>query len=126
MNNYTIDSSKSHLEYKHSENAIDPRDKYLVTYSPKSKRFIVEASSLKANGIEPESHHYTIGGPKWVIFLWSEKYQLHICYRHQRQVRQNGELIADVFVPYFSSITGRNSSKAHSDSLGTELHIIND
>jgi hypothetical protein len=112
--------------YKHSENAIDPRDTNLVTYSPKTKCFVTEASSLKANGIVPESHHYTIGGPKWVIFLWSEKYQLHICYRHQRQVRQNGELVADVFVPYFSIITGENKSKAHAASLGTELHILND
>lgn len=112
--------------YKHSENTIDPRDKNLVTYSKSSKIFIVEASSLKAAGITPESHRYTIGGQKWVIFLWSEKYQLHICYRHQRQVRENGELIADVFVPYFSIITGGNSTKAHKDSLGTELHILND
>lgn len=112
--------------YNHSENTIDPRDTNLVTYSPKNKRFIVEASMLKANGIEPISHLYPIGGSKFVVHLWSEKYKLHICYRQKRQVRQNGELVADVFVPYFSIITGGNSLKAYTASLGTELHILND
>jgi hypothetical protein len=112
--------------YKHSENTIDPRDTNLITYSKESKKFIVEASSLKANDISPELHYYTIGGNKWIIFLWSEKYQLHICYRHQRQVKQNEEVIADVFAPYFGILTGGNDSKAHTASLGTELHILND
>ena len=111
--------------YKHSENAIDPRDTNLVTYSKESKRFITEASSLKAAGISLKSHYYTIGNI-WVIFLWSEKYQLYICYRHQRQVKQNEEVVADVFVPYFGILSGGNSSKAHTASLGTELHILND
>ncbi len=112
--------------YKHSENAIDPRDTHLVTYAKDSKSFIVEASSLKANGISPESHYFTIGGHKWVIYLWSEKYKLHICYKHQRQVKRSGEVIADVFAPYFGILTGSNDSKAHTASLGTELHILND
>jgi len=110
--------------YKHNENTIDPRDTNLVTYS--NKKFIVEASMLGSMGIEPESHYFTIGGPKYVIYLWSEKYKLHICYKHQRQIIQNEDLVADVFVPYFGILTGSNDSKAHTASLGTELHILND
>jgi hypothetical protein len=112
--------------YKHSENAIDPRDTNLVTYSPESKQFIVEASMLNAQGISPKGHTFTIGGRRWVIYLWSEKYKMHICYKHQRQITRNAELVADVFVPYFGILTGGNDSKAHTASLGTELHIIND
>ena len=112
--------------YKHDENTIDPRDTNLVTYSPKSKQFIVEASSLKANGIEPISHLYTIGGTKFVIHLWSEKFQTYICYRFKEQKWFRGELIAEIFTPYFGILTGSNDSKAHIASFGTELHILND
>ena len=112
--------------YKHEENTIDPRDKNLVTYSPTSKKFITEASSLKAAGITPISHLYTIGGTKFVIHLWSEKYKTHICYRFNEQKWFRGELIADIFTPYFGILTGGNDSKAYSASLGTELHILND
>ena len=113
--------------YKHDENTIDPRDKHLVSYEPKSKRFVTEASDLKANGIKPIQHHFTIGGPKWIIYLWSEKYQMHICYKHQRSVKTyDGDIFSDVFVPYFGILTGGNDSKAHAASLGTELHIFND
>lgn len=110
--------------YKHDENTIDPRDPDLVTYS--NKKFVVEASSLKANGIEPISHLYTIGGRKFIIYLWSEKFQTYICYRQQRQVKHHDEVAADVFVPYFGILTGGRDSKAHAASLGTELHILND
>lgn len=112
--------------YKHDENVIDPRDTNLISYMPETKRFIVEASTLKANGIEPFSHHYTIGGPKWTIYMWSEKYQTHITYRHVRQVKIHDEVVADLFVPYFGMIIGTNESLAHTASFGTELHILND
>jgi hypothetical protein len=113
--------------YKHEENQIDPRDKNLVTYSPTSKRFIVEASSLRGSGIEPQSHHFTIGGPKWTIWIWSEKFQTSILYVHNRSVKSpDGELVADVFTPRFDMITSTNESNAHTASIGTELHILND
>lgn len=112
--------------YKHDENTIDPRDTNLITYVPESKRFVCEASMLKANGIEPVSHHYTIGGSKFIVHLWSEKFQTYICYRFKEQKWFRGELVADVFTPYFGILTGGNDSKAHAASLGTELHILND
>ena len=112
--------------YNHSENTIDPRDKHLVYYNEDTKIFVCEASDLKANGITPISHHFTIGGPKWVIYMWSEKHQLHICYKHHQQITNDGDVIADVFVPYFSILTGGNDSRAHAASMGTELRILND
>lgn len=112
--------------YKHAENTIDPRDNEVISYYKEKKKFVCEASTLHANGIEPTLHHFTIGGPKWIIYLWSEKYQMSICYKHQSQVKNEGEVIAEVFVPYFGSLSGGNESKAHTASLGTELHILND
>ena len=112
--------------YKHNENTIDPRDTNLITYVPKTKRFICEASMLKANGIEPVSHHFTIGGSKFVIHLWSEKFQTYICYRFKEQKWFRGELIADIFTPYFGIISTDKELKAHDASIGTELHILND
>jgi hypothetical protein len=113
--------------YKHEENQIDPRDKSLVTYNTQSKRFCTEASSLHAAGIEPHSHHFTIGGPKWVIYLWSEKFEMSIPYVHSRKVKDSeGELIADIFTPRFDSIVTLKEHNAHSASLYTELHILND
>jgi hypothetical protein len=115
------------MKYKHDDNTIDPRDINLVSYNPKSKRFITEASMLKSMGIQPFQHLYTIGGWKAVIYMWSEKHQYNIVYKQNREVKSpDGELIATVFVPYFGIISGGNQSKAHTDSLGTELHILND
>jgi len=113
--------------FKHEENQIDPRDKSLISYNPQSKRFCVESSSLQAAGIEPIFHHYTIGGPKWVIYLWSEKFEMSIPYVHFRQVKDSeGELIADVFAPRFDMIETLKKHNAHAASLYTELHIQND
>jgi hypothetical protein len=112
--------------FKHEDNQIDPRDKYLVSYHKDSKTFVCEASDLRANGIEPVSHYFTIDGPKWVIYMWSETYQTSICYKQTSQIKNEGDVIADVFVPYFSVLTGGNDSKAHAASRGTELHILND
>lgn len=115
------------MSFKHSEDTLDPRDASLVTYSSKSKRFITEASTLRANGIAPFSMKYVVGGSKYVLFLWSEKYKLHITYRFARKVYDAAnEVVADVFTPYFGAITGRNESLAHQASLGIELHILND
>lgn len=112
------------MVYKHEENQVDPRDKNLVTYSVASKRFIVEASSLKAAGV---SLIYIYGGKKLILWLWSEKFQLSIPYVHHRQVKSpDGELIADVFIPRFDSIVTLREHNAHAASLGTELHILND
>ena len=113
--------------YKHDDNTIDPRDTNLVTYAADSKKFIVEASMLRAMGITPESHLYTIGGHRFVIHLWSEKFQTYICYRSMKSKKSpDGETIADVFAPYFGILTGGNSTKAYMASMGTELHILND
>ena len=112
--------------YKHDENVIDPRDKHLVSYTPEKKKFVTEASSLKGSGIEPTSHHYTIGGPKWIIFMWSEKFQLHITYVWNRAVKHGDEVVADVFVPKFDMIVTLNEHRAHAASMGSELHILND
>jgi len=112
--------------YNHSENAIDPRDQHVVSYHKDSKTFVCEASDWRANGITPVSYYFTIGGPKWIIYMWSEKFQRHICYKQTSQVKNEGEVIADVFTPYFSSLSGGTESQAHAASLGTELHILND
>jgi hypothetical protein len=113
--------------YKHEENQIDPRDKSLITYNPQSKRFCTESSSLHATGIEPQSHHFAIGGPKWTIWVWSEKFQTSVLYVHNRSIKSpDGELIADVFTPRFDMVTSNNELNARSASMGTELHILND
>ncbi len=113
--------------FKHEENQIDPRDKSLISYNPQSKRFCTESSSLHGAGIKPYSHHYIIGGLEWVIYLWSEKFEMSIPYVHFRQVRDSeGELIADVFAPRFDSIVTLKEHQAHTSSLYTELHILND
>jgi hypothetical protein len=112
--------------FKHDENTIDPRDTQLVSYLPYTKRFVVESSSLKAAGITPEVQHYTIDGTKFVVHLWSEKFQTYICYRFKKQRWFRGELISEVFTPYFDILSGGNVTKAYTASLGTELHILND
>jgi len=112
--------------FKHNDNVIDPRDKHLVTYSKSSKRFIVEDSDLRANGIEPMDHTYTIGGRTKVIFLWSEKHQIHITYRLKKVIKNAGDIIAWVYQPYFGMITDSKELFADRDSKGTELHILND
>jgi len=111
--------------YNHEENQIDPRDKHLVTYSPNSKRFIVEASSLKGTGIQPQRHQ-NILGDYYYLWLWSEKLQTSILYKEQRSVKsEDGEVIANVFVPSFSMITSDKELNARSLSKETELHILN-
>ena len=113
--------------FKHTSEGLDPRDKHLVSYSKDTKIFVTEASSLRAAGIEPASHHYVINGPKYIIWLQSEKLGTHICYRHADKVKSpDGELIADVFKPYFSMIATDADHKARKQSEGTELHILND
>ena len=113
--------------YNHQETAIDIRDKHVISYNSKSKRFITEASTLKANDISPTAWHYTIGGWKQVIWLYSHKLDYYICYRFsRRECDAAGEVVADVFTPHFGVLSGGNSSKAHTASLGTELHILND
>ena len=112
--------------YKHEENQLDPRDKDLVTYSPKSKRFIVEASSLKGSGIEPQFHQGVLGS-YYYLWLWSEKLQTSILYKEKNAVKSpDGEIIANVFIPEFTMITTDKELKARSLSLETELHILND
>lgn len=114
-------------DFKHSTDTIDPRDNHLISYNEMSKLFVVTASDLRANGIEPTMHNFTIGGNRWIIYLWSEKYQLHICYKWNRKITDPyGDLIADVFVPYFGMISTLNETRANQASLGTELHILND
>ena len=115
------------MNYKHDRNTIDPRDKSLVTYSKKSRKFIIESSSLHGAGIEPAIHNFIIGGDTWVINLWSEKYQMHICYKWNKKVIDaDGDLVADIFTPYFDMVTTLNGTRACQASIGTELHIIND
>jgi len=112
--------------YKHEDNQLDPRDKNIVTYSPKAKRFITEASTLKAAGITPKWHKGTLGS-YFYLWLWSEKLQTSILYKHIKTTRDSEyNPVADVFVPEFSMITTDVQSKAHSLSAGTELHILND
>ena len=114
------------MKFRHDENVIDPRDKHLVTYSKDTKRFIVEDSDLRANGIEPMDHTYTIGRRTKIIFLWSEKHQIHITYRLYKTVTKDGDLLACIYQPYFGTITDNKELFANRDSKGTELHIIND
>lgn len=113
--------------FKHSEDTIDVRDIHLITYSKEKKRFVVEVSDLRANGIEPISHHFVMGGYKWVIYLWSEKYKIHICYVYSKTIRDSdGGVVAEIFKPYFGMVTSHNETLARMASEGTELHIIND
>ena len=112
--------------YKHDDNVIDPRDKHLVTYSKDTKWFIVEDSDLRARGIEPFQHLYTIGGWKWVIYMWSEKHQIHIPYRLYKTESHDGDILAWIYRPYFGMITDSKELFADRDSKGTELHILND
>jgi len=112
--------------YKHEENQLDPRDKDLVTYSPTTKRFIVEASSLKGSGIEPQYHPGVLGS-YYYLWLWSEKLQTSILYKEKNVVKSSdGEIIANVFIPDFTMITTDKELKARSLSKETELHILND
>ena len=112
--------------YKHEENQLDPRDKALVTYSPTTKRFIVEASSLKGSGIEPQFHQGVLGS-YYYLWLWSEKLQTSILYKEKNAVKSpDGEIIANVFIPDFTMITTDKELKARSLSKETELHILND
>jgi len=113
------------IKFKHGPQSLDPRDKHLVSFNPDTKIFVTEASSLKGAGIEPASHQYVIGGHKYIIFLWSEKAQIYITYRYTRKVT-DGDVIADVFTPYFGMIVTDAEFKANQLSLGTELHILND
>ena len=114
------------MNYKHDDNVIDPRDQHLVTYSKKNKRFVVEDSDLCANGIEPMDHTYHFGGRTKVIFVWSEKYQVHVPYRLCKTVTDEGDVLAWIYRPYFGTITTSNQSLADQAARGTELHIIND
>lgn len=115
------------MKFKHSEATLDPRDKNLVSYNSESKRFVTEASTLRAADIEPVKNDYVLGGHKYTLFLWSEKYGLHIRYRFDRKVYdRNGEVVADVFTPYFGIISTRAESLASTAAAGTELHILND
>lgn len=112
--------------YKHEENQIDPRDKHLITYSKKTKRFITEASDLKGAGIEPQYHRGTLGS-YFYLWLWSEQLQTSILYKEHNKVKTNdGEVIANVFIPDFTMITTDKELKARDLSKGTELHILND
>jgi hypothetical protein len=111
--------------YKHEENQLDPRDKNLVSYTPGKKLFVAEASDLHGSGIEPAWHKGIFS--YYYIWLWSEKLQTSILYKHNRTVRgPEHDVIADVFVPYFTMITTDSEMKARELSEGTELHILND
>jgi len=115
------------MSYKHDEHTIDPRDTNLITYSKKSKYFIAEASMLHGSGIQPMAHVDLLGRKtKWLVYLWSEKHQVHVPYIHSNQVKVDGEVVADVFKPDFGIITSNAECEANSAAKGTELHIIND
>ena len=112
--------------YKHEEAQLDPRDTSLVTYSKNSKRFIVEASSLRGAGIEPQWHTSVVGS-YFYLWLWSEKLQTSILYKKVKTLRDpDNDPIADVFVPNFTMIVTDTDLKASELSAGTELHILND
>ena len=115
------------MNYKHDTNTIDPRDTNLISYNKKSKYFLAEASMLRAQGIEPIQHHDVISRKsKWIVYLWSERHQVHVPYIHSSQVTNCGEVIADVFKPSFGIINTNAESEANAAARGTELHVLND
>jgi len=114
------------ISYKHTEKQLDPRDQHAVTWSPSSRRFIAESSTLHAMGIEP--FHYVDpyqGKGSWRIWLWSEKHQRSVLYIMNKalQIRDSSgeDVIADVFVPLFDA-----NNPASRAAQGTQLHILND
>jgi hypothetical protein len=120
---------ESKVEFKHDYNQIDPRDKDIVTWSPKNRRFITEVSTMKANGIEPEEYWDVVSRkPILKIWLWSEKYQQSILYseiKHLTFPNSEGEPIASVFFP--TPPPGRPYSiVAYEAAKGTTVHILND
>ena len=117
------------IAYNHDYNQIDPRDNNIVTWSSESRRFITEASTLKANDIGPESYWDVVGRkPVWKIWLWSEKFQQSILYAESKALTvrdPEGELVANVFVP--TPPTGRYyNAEAYAAAKGTSIHILND
>ena len=108
--------------YKHSEDAIDPRDKQLITWNKESRRFIVEASTLSTNGIEPRRTHPSAK----MIWLWSNKHEVYVPYKKTSRVLNGDDVAAEIYTPYWWMITTNAQTLAMIDSRDTELHIIND
>jgi hypothetical protein len=120
---------ESKVEFKHDYNQIDPRDKNIIDWSLTNRRFITEISTLKANGIEPESYWDIVSRkPVWKIWLWSEKYQQSILYSERKSLAvrdPEGELIAEVYV--LTPPVGRfYNIEAYEAAKGTTIHILND
>ena len=120
---------ESKVEFKHDYNQIDPRDKDVVTWSPKNRRFLTEVSTMKANGIEPEEYWDVVSRkPILKIWLWSEKYQQSILYSERKSLaflNSEGEILASIFVP--TPPPGRPYSiVAYEAAKGTTIHILND
>jgi hypothetical protein len=117
------------VEFKHDYNQIDPRDKDIITWSPKNRRFLTEISTMKANGIEPEAYWDIVSRkPVLKIWLWSEKYQQSILYSEKKSLaflNSEGELISSIFV--LTAPTGRYfNAEAYAAAEGTTIHILND
>ena len=118
--------TESTIQYRHTEKQVDPRDQHAVTWSPSSRRFIAESSTLHAMGIEPFFHIDPYQGKgSYRIWLWSEKFPRSVLYITNKalQVRDlsGDDVIADVFVPLFDA-----NNPASRAAQGTQLHILND
>jgi hypothetical protein len=114
--------------FKHDETTLDPRDKHLVSYNKETKRFVCESSDLRGAGIDPEFRRDVLF-TGYILWVYSPLFDRCILYRENKakQVRDGeGELIADVFTPHFSSIASDMERRMMEASLGTELHILND
>lgn len=114
--------------FKHEEHSLDPRDINLVSYNKVTKRFVSEASDLKGAGIEPEFVREVLF-QGYVIWLYSAKFDKYVLYRESKakQVRDGeGDIVADVYVPHFGSISNEKELRLMESALGTELHILND
>ncbi len=113
--------------YMHEENAIDPRDSSIITHDVKTKRLICEASDLKDTGSFPQYHEGTIG-KGFYISVWSEKFKLWCLFKENKKKRRmnDDEIVAEVYDPYWSSVTTEKEFLASQAFEGYELHIIND
>jgi hypothetical protein len=110
--------------FNHNSNAIDIRDKSLVYFNNVSKKFVVEASTLKAKGINQLGP--SVNGATYnTIWLWSPKFKMYLKYIKTNSIKRGCRILADVFKPD-STYRNQDEIEAYAQAANIELHIIND
>jgi len=114
-------------KFNHTETSLDLNDTSIRTVSQDTKKIVVEASDLKAAGIEPY-YHVGVISSAFTLFLTSPKLKMGVPFMEQisKRVIHNGDVVANVFVPVFNSIYGKIQMDAFTATKGWELHILND